>query len=383
MSTELRHVRNEPYSNRPRLLVACGLLALFTTVVVAVIWRPWLPAWQRSYEQAVSLTDSNPKLAERLLRQSISEAGGRFGDAQLALCRLRGRQSQWKEAAAILAEVNLKECQSQSLDLLGREAYATQQWSVAQPPLAELLTRESSEKRELLVLLKEVYGQLGQFGEMRECVLQLTRLNPDDPKIWWAFAQTSEQMGLTDDAMSAYRNVLKHDIPSDASIHVFQKLIDLLVDSGDVKEARSELSRLIATHGRQLDCSVTEAELFRLEGQSDEALKSIERYFGDGGKSPRAHMLRGMLRLESGETEQALKDFEFVAQRDPNFETAHFKLAETYRRLGRIELARKHQAEYERLQGIKFDAAESKKRQREHLPKLQNNPDPPSEKHSN
>ena len=386
---EPRLGRNERNSHRPRLFVACGVLALSTAMVGVFLWRPWLSAWERSYEQAQLLADSNSQEAERLLRQSIIEAGGQFGDAQLALCSLRGRQNQWKEVAELLAEVNLKDCQSQSLSLIGREAYASQQWGVAQPLVAELLHLESSDQREILVLLKEVYGQLGRFGEMRECVQQLTRLDPDDPKVWWALAQTSEQMGLNLDAIAAYRNVLKHDIPPDASIHVFQKLLNLLVESGDVVAARKELNHLIALHGRQPECSLTEAELFRLEGRSQEALTSIERYFADGGTSLRALMIRGLLRLESGDAEQAVKDFENVTQRDPTYESAHFKLAETYRRLGRLELAQEHQAEYERIQGIRFEAEELKKRQRSRLtsdadrarlPNLQDSPHSHSEK---
>ncbi len=386
---EPRLDRNQPNSGRSRLFVACGVLALSAATVGVFLWRPWLPAWERSYEQAQLLADSNPREAERLLQQSINEAGGRFGNAQLALCRLRGRQNRWKEAAVLLADINLKDCQSQSLDRVGREAFASQKWVVAQPVLAELLHRESSDKRELLVLLKEVYGQLGRFGEMRECVQQLTQLDPSDPKVWWALAQTSEQMGLNLDAIAAYRNVLKQDIPQDASILVIQKLLDLLVESGDVVAARNELNHLIALHGRQLECSLTEAELFRLEGRSQEALTSIEQYVADGGKSLRALMIRGLLRLESGDAELAAKDFENVTQRDPTYESAHFKLAETYRRLGRLELAQKHQAEYERIQGIRFEAEELKKSQRirltsdadrERLPNLQDSPDSHSKK---
>lgn len=366
---EPRLGRNEPNSDRTRLFVACGLLSLSATIVGVFLWRPWLHAWDRSYEQAQFLADSNSQEAERLLQQSIIEAGGRFGNAQLTLCSLRGRQNRWKEVAVLLADIDLKDCQFQLLSRVGREAYASQQWVVAQPVLAELMHREVPEKREVLRLLKVVYGQLGQFGEMRECVRQLTRLTPDDPKAWWALAQTSEQMGLNLDAIAAYRIVLKHDIPPDASIHVFQKLLDLLVESGDVVAARSELNHLIALHGRQPDCSLTEAELFRLEGRSQEALKSIEQYLEDGGKSLRALMIRGLLRLELSDAEQAVKDFENVTQRDPTYESAHFKLAETYRRLGRLKLAQEHQAEYERIQGIRFEAEELKKLQRSRLPR--------------
>ena len=382
---EPRLDRNRRNSDRSRLFAASGVLVLSAVLVGVFLWRPWLPAWERSYEQALLQGESNSQEAERLLQQSINESGGRFGNAQLALCSLRGRQNRWKEVAALLAEVKFEDCQTQLLYRLGRDAYASQQWAIAQTVLADLLHREFSEKREVLSLLKVVYGQLGQFGEMRVCAQELTRLAPDDPKAWWDLAKTSEQMGLSIDAIAAYRNVLKHDIPSDASLQVFQKLLDLLVESGDVVAARSELNRLIALHGRQPECSLTEAELFRLEGRSQEALKSIERYVADGGKSLRALMIRGLLRLELGDAEQALKDFEEVAQRDPTYESAHFKLSETYRRLGRLELARGHQAEYERIQKIKFEAEELKKLQRSRLPietdrkrlrTLQDNPHP-------
>jgi tetratricopeptide (TPR) repeat protein len=342
---------------------------MLSAILVGVaLWRPWLPEWERSFEQGQLLEESNSQEAERLLQKSINEAGGRFGNAQLAICGLRGRQNRWKEAADLLADVNLKDCQSRFLYRLGRDACASQQWTVAQPVLAELLHRDFSEKREVLSLLKVIYSQLGQFREMRECAEELTRLVPDDPMVWWDLAQTSEKMGHTTEAIAAYRTVLKNDVPLDASIQVFQKLLDLLVESGDINAARSELNLFISLHGRQPECSLVEAELFRLEGRSQEALKSIEQYFADGGQSLRALMIRGLLKLELGDAEQALKDFEEVAQRDPSYESAQFKLAETYRHLGRFEPARRHQAEYERIQKIRFETEELKKLKRSRLP---------------
>lgn len=369
--------------------MASGALVLSVVVASVFKWRPWISAWERSYEQAQILADSDSLEAERLFRESVAGAGGRFGDAQLSLCRLLARKKRWKEVGELLADIPLKDCQSQLLINFGRQAYVAEQWKVAQPVLAELSLREVFEKREALSLLKAVYGQLGRFGEMQECAKQLTVIAPDDPRAWWDLAQTSEQMGLGRDAVAAYQNVLKHEIPPDASGQVFQRLLNLLIQSGDAAAARSELIRWTALHGRQPDFSLYEAELYRLEGQSQEALTSIQRYLADGGKSLRALMIRGLLRLELGDAEQAVEDFENVTQREPAYEAAHFKLAEIYRRLGRLELAREHQSEYERIQRIRFEAEEVKKRQRsrlasgadrERLPNLQDRLSPHSEK---
>lgn len=348
-------------SNRRTATVFAGFLAASTLIVVLFVWKPWLADSERLFEHAQSVRNGRPEEAERLLRQAIAAAGGHYGDAQVALCELMGKKQRWNDARELLSKTSLPECRPSLLMDVGREAWKSQQWDVAESVLADLQNRNCPEAREALVLLKSIYNRLGKYAEMLNCAKQLTRLAPDDPKVWWDLGATYEMMGLGADAMAAYQRVLELEIPSEASLQVRQKRLSMLLESGETTTARVELDQLIAQHGKQADSAYFEAELCRQEGRSREALDVIERHLATSGETVRALMLRGLLRQELGYPQQAIGDFQNVIKAEPNNDLAHFKLSECHRRLGRDDLGAKHQAEYERLLKMKSEDLESKK----------------------
>ena len=326
-----------------------------------LIWRPWLSASERLFEQALAHASSEPAEAERRLKQAIAEADGHFADAQVLLARLRGKKRHWSEAQAVLVDAPLEKVQMQLLIDLGRDACAARQWELAEPVLEEVLRRSGPETQETLALLKGLYQQRGKFREMLEVAKRLVQMAPHDPRVLWGLGRTYEEMGLNPDAIATYRQVLESEMPSDIGLQIRQRLLELLLETGETAGARVELDRLVAQHGQSPDRRYYEAELCRMEGRSDESLEAIEQCLAEGGVSSQALLLRGLLRHEKGEIEIAVADFQKAVQADPFAESAHFKLADCYRRLGRDDIAKSHQAEYERIQGVRQEIFELKK----------------------
>ena len=189
-------------SHQRRVFVAVSVLGLAALIIGLLIWRPWLSASERLFEQALSLASRDPAEAEHLFQQAIAGAGGRFADAQVLLARLLGKKRRWNEARAALSDVSLENGQTQLLIDLGRDACAARQWELAEPVLEEVVRRSGQETRETVALLKGLYQQLGKFPEMLEAAKRLARLAPHDAKVLWGLGRTYEEMGLNPDAIA-------------------------------------------------------------------------------------------------------------------------------------------------------------------------------------
>ncbi|MSR60042.1 MAG: tetratricopeptide repeat protein [Planctomycetaceae bacterium] len=121
-------------------------------------------------------------------------------------------------------------------------------------------------------------------------------------------------------------------------------LLEQLILVGDQVAARHELDRLLAEPQPSAEVHLKGAYVLRMEGRGAEALAAIDEALALKRSFPRALLLllRGMLRVDAGQLDEAAVDFETVTKAEPKNHEAHYKLAQVCRSLGRESEAQKH-----------------------------------------
>jgi tetratricopeptide (TPR) repeat protein len=169
------------------------------------------------------------------------------------------------------------------------------------------------------------------------------------------WTQKARQYELENDLVKAaavYREALNSHLPETVAMRLRHRRIEVLILLGDASGARQELRRI-----READLSrfdhvrvlVHEARLSRLEGHPQRALSFLEKALPELRYALDAVCERGILYLDLGRLNDAVRDLSQVVEAVPNHEIAHFKLAEAYRRLRRPREAERHRRAYERL----------------------------------
>lgn len=298
-----------PRRERPKpRRISWKLVTIATLTILALAaLNLWPTNPQTLFQQALS--DRNPETQITLLQQAIVASDGGFPDAESRLCLLLSEAKRWDEVEEVLSHSDV--------------------------------ARWSEHER---IAFAETCAQTSQW----KCLEHLAAVMPDNARHWWMLARSHEQRDNLMGAIQTYEAALNQNIPPSDALAMQHQLLDHCVDVGELKRAQ-ELLHVLASHGEhgpQID--VYRARLFHLAGQPAKALDALNSALREIGELPDGLRLRGILQMELGQLDSAIKDFRRVIELAPHDEIAYFKLAESYRRLGHrdgsetmLELAQK------------------------------------------
>ncbi len=132
---------------------------------------------------------------------------------------------------------------------------------------------------------------------------------------------------------------------------------------GDVQFLKNQLDEAEASFKEELkndpECGPCFAKLARIcyqRGEDAEADKYLNQARKRDPDWPETRLVSGLVASRNGLYEQAIKDFEFVVAKLPEFPTGHLQLSIAYSRAGQPEKARQHRDIYNRLIQAQKDA---------------------------
>ena len=335
-----RQERRRVWWRRPQGFVA---LVVAAAALGWLAWTPFHPGPAKLLQQATACTARDPAQAERLLHRAIVVTSGRFPEAEMALCRLRAERGDWKSALPLFAALDLGACPSGFLIAFGELALKGRRTTEALMALSEVQRRKIPESLAALNVLFWHYREQNQERDLLDCLREMAELGDGQPELWWKLLEMLDARQLESEYMRTLRVALEQKLPAPDKTEMQHRLVARLVDQGDAAPARRELAPLVAHEGLSPRVRLHQAAIFRLEGKPHEALEMLEAALPVTGERPGVVRLRALIHLDLGMHRDAAEDFRKEVEEEPFDLVAHFKLAEAYRKLGKLDLARKHQ----------------------------------------
>jgi tetratricopeptide (TPR) repeat protein len=321
---------------------------------------------RKQFEQGLSFGRRDPAAGERLLRSAIESRGGTYPDAQIGLCLLLANQGAWDAAVVEFDGVDKRVCREDLLLSFGRVALEAQHRSLGRAALETLGDRQSRDAVSALELLLVEYGQWGQQDESIVVARKLARMEPDNPRRWATLVELLKATYRDTECLTAIRQAMERDLPADYQNAFRHRLIQQLIVEGDTASAWKELATLRESEGDSPRIRGYEVDLYRLNGELDKALETINAMFPQLKGSPVAFYTRGVTYLDLGRFEAAARDLERVVTAEPYNERARFKLSEACRSQGDEATARFHRDIANDISSKRSRINELLKKRREH-----------------
>lgn len=321
------------------------IAAATAAAILAAAWAVWYltrPNPVQIFAQGLAAGRRDPAAGERLFRRAIEASGGRYPDAQLALCHTLARQGLWDEALAVFTTIDRAACRADLLLAFGRDALETQHQPAGRQALEAAARPGTPASVAALELLMAEYHEWGQQEEETAAARELTRLEPDDPQRWKRLIDILAAAHLNTEREATAREALEHDPPEEYRRSLEYILATYLIARGEAAEARRKIEALKEAEGPSFRLGVSEIEILQIEGRLDLALQTAKALTADTQDLPALYLVRGVAYLELEQYDEAARYLERAVAAQPNNEKAHFRLAEAYRGLGRIEPAARH-----------------------------------------
>lgn len=317
------------------LLVACGALWWVRTRPTAY------------YRQAMQVWRDDPAQADVLLERSIGAARGSFPAAQLLRCRVLGSLERWPEALGCFSLIeNPAACEQEALLAMAGEAQRAGQHLLTRLAL-QSADRPGPEQADCLKALLLLERADAQPEKILAYCRKLQALDPADPLAWRTEVALHQSRKQIRAGLDACRRALEQPLDVQSSRELRSELAGMLIDSGELAEARVELDRLLDANAPP-EIILKDSYLLRLEKKPDEALKAVEQAIRLA-PSPAAGMLRGILYVDLGRYREAAADLSAVVAAEPANKEAHYKLSQAYFKLNETEAAQRHLNESQHL----------------------------------
>jgi tetratricopeptide (TPR) repeat protein len=224
------------------------------------------------------------------------------------------------------------------------------------------------------------YHMQGEYWEARDQLETAARLYPRSPVVFTALGTTLEALGQDSTAAEAYKRAIAVDPEYERAVkrlasvykrhNVVVPLNDLMLEQLDrtpnaswalkyyawVHEAIDALDQACFLYEdafradtTDYDCLFQRARIFLerdLRGEAEAEYKRILKYLPN---SVEAHANLGMIYARQNRIEAALREFQWVRDREPNDPTSYFNLASAYLQAGRLDLAERNLEQVVRL----------------------------------
>ncbi len=325
-----------------------GFLQRVALVLTAIALIYWGYIWivenpQRLTAQGRAALPGNPVQAERLLGRAIDHAGGDYPEA--LVLRAQAFQLSQRPLEALGTFSLIKDSGRCSVPDL-----------IALADVAQVHGNSALQRSALLAAHRPGPGQIDVLHRLiplesallrSETVLTLCReliqLDNTDPLPWYVMALLFKERKLVSEGIQYCRESLQRHPTPDHEAEVRGLLAGLLIDSGNLAEARQEVDAALKIKPSAMGVQLTNVYLLRMEGHVEPALELVDHILRTHNTGePRALMLRGILRLDQGQFEPAQADLERVVEAQPFNKEAYFKLGQACQKLHQPQQAEAH-----------------------------------------
>lgn len=343
------HKRQELTQRRWPRCAAIGLVIIASVALLLPRSRP-----EVLYRRALQVWRDDPVEADALLERSVDASGGSFAAAQLLRCRVLGCLDRWPEALGCFSLIREPfDCDQQTLLALASEAQTAKQNLLARLALeaADRPGAKQAECLKALVLLERADAPPDKI--LADC-RKLQVLAAAEPLAWRIEVSLHQSRREVRAGIEACHRALQAPLDAQSSREIRTELAGMLIDSGELAEARRELDRLLDAHAPP-GLVLKNAYLLRLEDKPHKALEAVEQAIRLD-PSPAARMLRGILYFDLGRYQEAAADLAAVVNAEPANKEAHYKLSQAYFKLNETEAAQRHLNESQRLTNQAIEA---------------------------
>jgi Flp pilus assembly protein TadD len=296
--------------------------------------------------QAEESMERDPDGAETLLQRAIEQAGGRYPDAEVLLCLVAARRSDWSAAYNLLSIADTQSCRPGLLLELGLRANAAGKQPIARQALL-LASERTPDNIETLEALLSVLRDRNDSARAMATVRTLLELEPDVSRWWFELGVRHESAHDRQAAVVAYRRAMELGLPQAVAEDARMRIISNLIETGDAVAARGELAHLAELPASNPALvGLLRARLHRLKGNPEQAFLELDKVIDRLGKLTDVIQLRGMLHMDVGNYQLAVDDLGLVIQQYPDAADVHFHLSVAYDQLQQTELARHHRDRY-------------------------------------
>ncbi|MFN0054434.1 MAG: tetratricopeptide repeat protein [Planctomycetales bacterium] len=330
--------------------LAATLLIGFGAVLVGLIaWFVMRPQPDRLLKRALAVAERDPVAAEGLLRRAIQVSRSGYPDAQLALCLVLVSRGQWEAALEQWREVDRDRCRADMLLAFGREALQAKHRSAARDILESLAERNAPQGAEALELLITEYYDCDQLHSAIDAARRLVRREPNNPDGWRQLGKLLKDVYREEEFVQTMRDAMSRDVSEDERREFAHRLVDALIANGDAAAAWQLVRELQRSEGDSTRVRGYEIDLYRLEGEPEQALAALNQIFSEIQMERSAYFTRGSIYLDLRRLEEAVRDLETAVARDPSNDFPRAALADALRRLGKTDEARRQREIAERI----------------------------------
>lgn len=335
----LEPIRPSRTAARAWMLIAVILTLVGIVVVAATQLRP---SPEKQLAQALILETSDPHQALRLLDSCIQSSGGDSSKAHVVRCRVLLLLRRSDEAFASFQRIaRPTESGADELLRLAHAAHVAGNLPFAQRVFEAAGPAALSNGAVLREWIDVVYQQEDRTETIRLC-REYARLVPEEPFPWLVSASIHHENNSGSLAIDDYREALRRKLPESEAARVRFQLVSLLMERGDIPEARQHCDLLLKANvdanSNEL-VAIINAELLFREGNFEESAEVVETLLKKNPNSLVALMIRGFLKFEAGKFPEAIEDLQGVVQKDPYNQRAHYKLGQALQKTHQTEAA--------------------------------------------
>ncbi len=335
-------IRTPRSAARVWMLIAMILTLVGIVVILAIQLRP---SPENQLAQALILETSDPHQSLHLLDACINASGGNAPIAQVVRCRVLLLLRRSEEAFASFQRIaRPTEAGSDNLLRLAHAAHVAGNLPFAQRVFEMAGPAALSNPVVLREWIDVVYQQEDRTETIRLC-REYAKLVPEESFPWLVSASIHHENNSGSLAIDDYREALRRKLPDAEAARVRFQLVSLLMERGDIPEARQHCDLLLKAsvdaNSNEL-VAIINAELLFREGNFEKSTEVVETLLKKNPNSLVALMIRGFLKFESGKFPEAIEDLRGVVQKDPYNQRAHYKLGQALQKTQQTEAAAIH-----------------------------------------
>lgn len=186
-----------------------------------------------------------------------------------------------------------------------------------------------------------------------ESMLSLSLVAPDSAQMHQLLAHEEAREGNTNGAIGQYRKAIAID-PHLPGVHF--ELAELLRTSQDPavkKESEQEYRAAVAENPQDVKAICALAEMAETKGDTQQAFDDYSKAVAlqPGGADAKLGLAKVLIEMD--QPDKALPLLESSAQLEPTDATVHFRLATLYRKLGRMDDAKREVSLYQKYKDLK------------------------------
>lgn len=293
----------------------------------------------------------DPAAAALLLEQNVLAASGSFPEAEVLWSHSLLKTGRWMEALGAFSQITHPDTASPAaLVALAEESMERKAYPLA--GLASNAVRnDAGERPQALEILLRLAEREGNFVAVLDLAAELDRIVPDRTGTRLLQARALEQLMDLPAAAVAYEAALEKSEKTDDNKQILRSLVRIDIQLARPAEARTHLNRLRreSTGEPSIDDLVSEARLQRLEGNIEEARRSLDEVLRSGRRDSEVLELRATLAMDGRDYQTAVADLQTVLAEQPWNKQAHYKLAQALTKCSREDEAAHHFKENRRL----------------------------------